>query len=198
MGKGDVAAAHLVSLGQNGLGVVASIVGDRDAAAHDFEAALRAAKAEGLDRTHSGLILSNLAETERERGRAGRAAALLAEALPLLWQGNDLRLVAGGLEATAWCAHAMGEHLRGVHFLAASEAVMKRLGVANESIQPTDRERLVTALQTTLGVEAFAHAWGEGQRVSLAEAVDAAIALVDERARTSDEPELHHAPGEST
>ena len=180
--EGPVAALQ-VSQAQNGLGILASIHGDRDAAARHFEAAIKVAEVGNIDRSHRGLLLMNLAGIERERGHDARATTLLAEALPLLWEGHDFRLVAGGLEEVAYIASAAGQHRQVARLLSAAQALAQHMGFVDEPHQVADRKRFTAAAQDVLGPTAFAEAWADGQSVPVEAAVSDARVLLEELAR---------------
>ncbi len=189
-------AAVVAAEAHNGLGAIAEIhQSDRDAAGRHYEAALHTAEAAGIDRTHRGVYLQNLAGIERERGHATRATALLAEALPLAWEANDFRLVASGLEEVAWCAIAAGQHHQAARLLGAFRAQFMRMGFADEPILVAQRERFLTTVQKAIGPAAFAEAWEDGQNLSVDEALREALVLLDEVGRDVVRADLPDATG---
>ncbi len=178
------AAAVVVAEALNGLGSIAEMHdGDLDAAGRHYEAALQTMEASGVVRIHRGVYLINLAGIERERGRVTQAATLLAEALPLLWEAGDFRLVSGGLEEVAWCAIAAGQHRQATRLLGAFRALFTRMAFADEPILVAHRERFIAAAQEALGPTAFAEAWEDGQNLSVDEALREALVLLDEVGR---------------
>jgi predicted ATPase/class 3 adenylate cyclase len=172
-------AALLTADGHSGLGVLAAIHGDRDAAAQHYEAALLVAEAGGVERTYPGVLLVNLAAIERQRGREGRAATLLGQALPLLWEVHDLRLVAGGLEEAAWYASLIGQNVQAARLLGAARALITRMRFAEEPQVVAERERLTAAVQNALGPAAFADAWKDGQTLPVETALNEVLVLVN-------------------
>ena len=111
--------------------------------------------------------------------------SLLAEALPLSWEANDFRLVAGGLEELAWCAMAAGQHRQAARLLGAFRALYTRMAFADEPILAAQRERFLTTAQEALGPTEFAEAWADGQHLPIEAAISEALALTDTLAHNS-------------
>jgi tetratricopeptide (TPR) repeat protein len=179
-------AALLAADAYNGLGAIAEIFhGNYEAAGAHYEAALHAAEAGGIDPTHRGVFLINLAGIERERGHVARAATLLAEALPLLWEANNARLVVEGLEELAWCAVAAGQHRQAARLLGAFRALFTRMAFADDPLLVAHREHFLRAAQKALGPTAFAEAWAAGQNLPIESAMSEALALTNTLAHGS-------------
>jgi predicted ATPase len=178
-------AAVLAADCHNVLGVIAVHREDYDTAARHYEEALRIVDVGGVEHTIPCLMLYNLAEAEYGRGRTARAAHLLTQAMPLMWEAGDLWLVAGGLQLTAWCASAAGRHVDAARLLGVEHEVIQPFGIVEEPNAVADREQLITRLRAGLGSQAFRDAWEAGRRLLVEEGVHQAETLASELATAS-------------
>jgi hypothetical protein len=87
--------------------------------------------------------------------------------------------VATILERVARLAEAESVPERAARLLGAAQALREQLGAPMPPVERPDYERFVTAIRTALGEGAFNHAWSEGKRVPLDEAIAEACAADD-------------------
>ncbi|MHC4831900.1 MAG: tetratricopeptide repeat protein, partial [Planctomycetota bacterium] len=112
---------------QNVRGVIASVRGELQAAAHHFEESLatrtRLGRKEAMSRT-----VHNLGTVYVELGQYGRAVPRFEEALTLAEHTGDVRAAAETAASLAGCRLALGEHDRAHEGLRKSLALSERVG----------------------------------------------------------------------
>jgi DNA-binding CsgD family transcriptional regulator/tetratricopeptide (TPR) repeat protein len=123
--------------------------------------------------------LSNQAGAARDSGDHGRAAALARESLALFHELGDHRGVATSLELIGLAVAARGEVERGARLLAAAETLREETASVLPATRAADHERVVAALQSTLGADAFARAREAGRALPLEEIVADALSLAE-------------------
>ena len=117
-----------------------------------------------------GLELANVARIAHLQGDAG-ALKLHQEGLQLKWRHGWQNNQPGSLENIASIVLGHGDAARGVRLLSAAHRLRDRLGHAQPA---SDSDDIVWA-RSQLGEEAFAHAWAEGQAMTLEQAVADAL-----------------------
>lgn len=121
--------------------------------------------------------LYNLAGEAQGRGDHERAAGLYAEGLALAVELSDRANAAYCLEGLARVTSVRGDHERAVKLFGAAEALLEAAG-APLYAHAQDRvyyERVVGAVRSGLGEEAFREAWSEGRAMELERAVEYAL-----------------------
>jgi predicted ATPase len=124
-------------------------------------------------RLASGEELPSLQDTTEVETQA---AMLLREALALWRDLGDREGILDCLLSLATIA-ARTDGVRAARLLGAAEALAAATGHQLAPIDPDQHDRLVASARTGLGAEAFDAARREGARLSLAEAIAAALAL---------------------
>jgi predicted ATPase/DNA-binding CsgD family transcriptional regulator len=165
---------------QKNLGLVAYLQGDSDTAAVWLHAALARFRAMA-NAFGTAVTLINLARLALRHGDVPDAARLYAEGLSLRWADGDKISTVSCLRGLAHVAALAGEDERSVRLFAASESLREAIGASN----PHATTRVQTALarlRTTLGPSAYAAAWSAGRALTLADAVEEALAASAETA----------------
>jgi len=102
--------------------------------------------------------------------------------LTLRWEQGETWGVAECLEGFAYLAVAEHDHRRGVCLFGAAAGLRKAIGFPLAVADRRTWERALIACRQTLGDEAHAAAWADGQRMTLDEVV--ALALERQLQRT--------------
>jgi tetratricopeptide (TPR) repeat protein len=173
----EIGDGELVSISMINLGVTANEQGDIDRAASLYDEARLISRDLGA-LEDSALATLNLAECHRVLGRIDEAAATVSEGLSLVRELETERTALQGLLLTAVISWARGQVSDDVaRLIGAADALRDRLG---ESLAP-DADLLAEAeqLEVALGRERYERAVAEGRAMSLAAAVDAALASLD-------------------
>ena len=118
--------------------------------------------------------LRGLAVTALRQGDHGYARDVLRESVELATQLGAQLWIAEDLETLSALAQACGSPARATVLLSTAEQVRRRIGIPVEEFERHEWERLASSLFEQLGDDAFAAAWAEGERLSLAEAIDLA------------------------
>jgi DNA-binding CsgD family transcriptional regulator/tetratricopeptide (TPR) repeat protein len=151
------------------------------------------AQGDGWSKAHALAALGHLALLQ---GDHERSAALRRESLRLRLELRDRRGLSDSLEGLAWTLSAQGHVERAARLLGAAEATRQMTGFALSAVHPywaAERDREVTATRASLGEDAFAAAWSEGQAMPLEEAV--AYALATDPAPSVAAPTAAAVPG---
>jgi predicted ATPase/DNA-binding CsgD family transcriptional regulator len=156
------------------LGVMELRLGHLDGALRIFEEGLAARRALG-DRLGAAYSLGRIGQVALLRGEYAAARAPLAEALGILHEFGDRWQLASALDYTAQLLIGLGRPAAGLRLAGAAQRVRDDIGAA---VPEPDRERhdapLAAARAATgaLGDDA----WRAGRRLTLSEAVEAALA----------------------
>jgi predicted ATPase/DNA-binding XRE family transcriptional regulator len=144
------------------------------------------------------LSLVVLGQIALDRGEVEQAASLIGQSLEYLcdiaerW-GSTGRLkglaavaaapwgIPACLEGLGAVAGARGETERAVRLFGATAVLREMVGYAREPVDQPGFERWVAPIRTTLGEEAFAAAWAEGESMTLDDAVSEALEIAHER-----------------
>jgi tetratricopeptide (TPR) repeat protein len=164
----------------NSRGLSAYDVGDYDQAETLLEEALSLGRSLGSWQSVA-YVLNNLALVAHERCDYDRAEALQAEALDLMRSLGDVDGMASCLENFAIFTQAQNQLVRAMRLYGAADALRARIGAPG---RPNDREfneRYMAEARAQLGDDAFVAAYGEGEAMSLEEAI--AHALGEDRNR---------------
>ncbi len=111
--------------------------------------------------------LHTQAQLTLQRGDGEEAALRCRESLALLTKGGWKRESMECLETMAGAATLLGQSERAARLCGAADALRERLGTPLRPFEQAPHGQRVAALQATLGEEAFAAAWAEGQELSL-------------------------------
>jgi predicted ATPase/DNA-binding CsgD family transcriptional regulator len=126
--------------------------------------------------------LTWLALAERRRGRAGRAAALLAEALPLVERVGDRPVAAPLLDVLAGLLLDGDQAEAAARLLGAAHALRSAMGTPLRPCDRPWREAIVAGARAALGLGRFARAEMAGAALGLAEALAEARTLLEQHA----------------
>lgn len=177
----------------NNLGNLASASGDSAAAASYYEEAAALFRELG-DQREVAACLSNLARLAWDDGNQRRAAVLCQESLAIFHALGDKSSIPACLELLGIIASSWGTPERAVQLFAAAERVRQATGVVRAAPHGAIHERALVALRTTLGADRFPAAWAAGGALSLAEAVDAALAVSGPAERVTAIPRTSRIP----
>ena len=120
--------------------------------------------------------LHSRGEIALARQDVGAAAVDFAESLKLKAKVGERKGIVALL--VAWAALAMAEGGRGeraARLLAAAETLRREIGINVPPAERTDYEARLDAIRTSLGPEAFAAAWAEGQAMRMEQAIAYAL-----------------------
>jgi hypothetical protein len=104
-----------------------------------------------------------------------RAAALCRESLTLFHQAGDLWAIGRYLPVLAGASFGQERPEQAARLFSAAAALRERLGTPLPPVVQSGHDRAVTAVRASLGENAFAAAWAEGQSMTAEEAVAYAI-----------------------
>jgi len=126
-------------------------------------------------RTAVGLLYMGVVSLrQREYSRAG---VFFAESLPLCRRG-DLFVTFQCLEGLGCVASARGNYVRAARLFGAAELLRESLRSRRDREYQRDIAEHMNSAQTALGDTAFASAWAEGRALTLAQAIEYALAPV--------------------
>ena len=129
-------------------------------------------------RTAIGLFAMGIVSLrQREYSRAG---VFFAESLPLCRRG-DLFVTFQCLEGLGCVASARGNYVRAARLFGAAELLRESLRSRRDREYQRDIAEHMNSAQTALGDTAFASAWAEGRALTLAQAIEYALAPVAQR-----------------
>lgn len=119
-------------------------------------------------------VLASLGPILHAAGESASALATLNEALQLALRVGPRWVVAAILEGVASVAASQRQHRIAVELASAAAALRVEIAVPVRPNWQADLERTLATARATLGEEAFACAWAQGQERPLAEMVAAA------------------------
>jgi predicted ATPase len=156
-------------------GDVAREQGDLDVAASFYEGALSAFRS--LDHPWGiGSSLTDLGSLARERRDPETARRRYREALTGFVALEHRRGIARVVECLALLAADEGQAERGLELAGAAASLRERVGAGIATDARAELERSLAAMQRTLPVETARGAWQQGAEMSLAEALQLALA----------------------
>jgi predicted ATPase/DNA-binding SARP family transcriptional activator len=156
------------------LGRVACLQGDYPKSADLAEKSLALRQELG----HPGTIADSLAlmaEIEEHLGHSDRAAMRYREALALFREVGERRRLIETLERLGQVTIPGGPSDWSARLLAAAETQRSTHGMPRPPVEREPFQRVVAVLRTTLGEEAFAVAWAQGEAMPLEDALAAAL-----------------------
>jgi non-specific serine/threonine protein kinase len=175
--------ARGVARSLNNLGEVARDEGDYDRAAALYADSLELGRAT----EHQGIVaisLHNLGQVALHREDYRQAGALLQESLGLFQELGDKRAIgaclAGLATVSLGASSQEGEGgaesvARAARLLGAARTLLEAIGAPLPPVDRAAYERCVAVVRARLGEERFVAAWGEGQALTVAEAVSEAL-----------------------
>ena len=166
-GRGMIASALF------GLARVTLARGDPTGAAARAEEALRLLDPADDVRRSSALYVQGLAVAQQ--GDHARGEALVCESLTLRAKAGRRALVAECLEALAQIAAQMERAARSTRLLGAADALRSLIGAPVPPVGRAAIEAATDAARTSLGADAFAETWADGQTLSFERAVAYAL-----------------------
>jgi non-specific serine/threonine protein kinase len=162
----------------NRLGELARLDGDYDRAGRAYEECMVLCRQSG-DRLLEAYQLANLGLVDQHRGNYESAESMIRKGLILIDSLHTKYPVPVYLAILSGPVAARGDPERAAQLLGASDSLFKTMG--GLGLQPTDQaeiDRFEAAVREQLGEDAFKSAWGQGQVMSLEQAI--AYALEDE------------------
>ena len=162
----------------NRLGELARLDGDYDRAGKAYEECIVLCRQSG-DRLLEAYQLANLGLVDQHRCNYESAESMIKQGLILIDSLHTKYPVPVYLAILSGPVAARGDPERAACLLGASDSLFKTMG--GLGLQPTDQaeiDRFEAAVRGQLGADAFQSAWGQGQVMSLEQAI--AFALEDE------------------
>jgi non-specific serine/threonine protein kinase len=168
-------APQMVYMTHAQLGQILLAQGDLGAATTHLDQALAGHRALGF-RWGLGDALCRLGHVERRHGNLERAAAYYRESIELGQAHGDPRLIAESIAGVAGVAAANGEFERAVQLFGVVATLRRHTTTLVRGWAPVDYELGVDAVRGALTPAAFERHWTDGERMSFADGVAAAIA----------------------
>jgi non-specific serine/threonine protein kinase len=184
---GGVARALLI------LGLAAVARGDHERATALHEESLELAREAG-DGLAIALSLGMGAFASLGRGDYRRARALCEEGLGLSLQPRVMNVTAFHLHASAALASSQGSPARSARLWGAAESVRETIGAALSPVELHVYGPYIDAARTRLDGAAWEEAWAEGKAMTVEEAVEYALAEIEEQ--WQERPRRQPAPKE--
>ncbi|MCW5852329.1 MAG: tetratricopeptide repeat protein [Anaerolineae bacterium] len=156
------------------LGTVARRQADFAAAVELHQQALALLRELG-DRRGLAYALHGLGRVAQAQGDEGQAAAVYAESLALLFRLGDKGGMTMGLEGAARLAASHDQPYRAGGLFAAAAALREAMGFPVPPVDRSEYEATLARLRMAVGEPAFAQAWGEGQAMTIWQAVNLAL-----------------------
>lgn len=167
----------MVATTRTNLGLVTARCGDVTKGVAFLEQAIAEHAALGF-RFGTALAQRFLGQVELRRGDLGRAATLFRESLEIDWTHAHRWHIANALEGLAEIALATGHLETAARTYAAAAALRAAAGVPLEPALQETHHRCLAQLRASLGEDAFAVAWQDGERQPLAAVIADAQAIV--------------------
>jgi tetratricopeptide (TPR) repeat protein len=161
----------------NELGNVLLIRGEFDAAAGTLAEALAISREVGLPDA-TGRVLTNLGLAVLSRGDAEKAAGHLREALTLFATTGSVAAWAALLGLAA-VANTIDNPRRAARLLGASNHVAEEVGLSREAYEASLYENTLAAVHASLGDQAAAQLFAEGEKMLRNEAIAYALEQPD-------------------
>ena len=169
---------HYALLATYNLAQVVALGGDRDRARALHEQDLASARLLS-DRRIVALSLLDLGSYSRDAGQVEDALSMLAEALGILQAlGVHIEIVEG-LSRFASASALTGRVRTTATLVAGAEALRLQIGSASLPLAAKRNEETLSAIRPHLDEAAFAHAWEQGQALTIDEAVALALESSD-------------------
>lgn len=168
-----------VALVLNGLGELARMQGDFDRAARFYRESLSLYQELG-DKWRIAVLLNNTGFVSLRRGENITAKTAFSESLKL-WRALDApRLIPESLVGLAGVSAAAGMFPDGVQLLSVATALRDANGLIWEGADRADLEWITAMARGGLDPSEFERAWTQGSRWTYDEAVERALALIDQ------------------
>ena len=171
---------YLEGIVLNNQGVVSQLQGDRCRAAALFEKALTITRDIGAG-DEVALLSLNLADSLIYIGRSEEAAEVAKEGLLLAREAHSHVALMHGVEIVAAFAERRGDAEAATRLLGAADAIRMELGEVEQRSEAEERKRLEPALRDAVGAAGYDQLLAEGQKMSLDEAVEYALASIGAR-----------------
>jgi predicted ATPase/class 3 adenylate cyclase len=157
-----------------GMARVAGIMGDLDTARAKFLQSAELAKKMGNKRQMYSCY-SELAHVLRENGEMDEPLTIYRDLLPKWKDLGHRAAVAHELECIAYVLSKKDEAQRAVNILGAAAHLRKAIESSPTTLELAEYEKEVDALRLRMDAAAFEHAWHEGERLSMDEAIVLAV-----------------------
>ncbi|MBW3634117.1 MAG: tetratricopeptide repeat protein, partial [Chloroflexi bacterium] len=176
-------APHLLTRALHNLGQIQRVQHDSAAAVQSTEEVLALAREH-----HIGwllpIILVGLGLTTTDLGDYDRAIALFHESLSLAQARGNLSDVIDGIEGLARVAAATGQAERATRLFGSTDALREELATPFGPTELAYLEPVMNTLRDTLGANGFSAAWEEGRSLSRQDAIEAALTVRVEPAKS--------------
>lgn len=157
---------HGVTMATNNLSLLYHTMGMYDRAIPLLERGVEADRTAG-DAHGVAEVQVNLAFSTLAMGDVTGAAALLRQALPVLYEMGNLPVIAECLEGLAGIAAAGSAAQHAVSLLAVAHRLREQTGAAHESNRVSDIERIVASTRSQLHASDWSSAWNAGLAMPL-------------------------------
>lgn len=126
------------------------------------------------NRRGEATTLLNLGSVYRQREEWDRARTYIRDSITLKMASADLRGTLIGIEALAEIAYARGESSTALRVFAAADAHRSRTANVAPHSQRKTIEKILAAIRSSLGPEAFDAEWAAGAALSVTDMIDTA------------------------
>lgn len=164
---------HYVLLALDALAWTYGELGDDERREQLHEEVLEAARRYGNDRVVA-LTLYQLASLARQDGRHDDDVSMLSESLRIYCNLREASGIAATLGEFGEMFAVRGDAVAAAKLVAASQAMRQRIGSGVPWVSAMN-EKTLAAIREQLDDEAIAHAWDEGTRMTIDEAVGLAL-----------------------
>lgn len=151
-------------------------LGHADEARALYQESLTLARELG-DQRGVALALTGLGDVARVQGDYPSASRMYTEGITAFTGLGERLNVAESLERLATLALARGQMTDAVRIAAAATAIREAIGAAPVPVLQAEVKAGLAAAREALGKDAYTHAWAEGRRLSLEEAVACALPI---------------------
>ncbi|HZT42719.1 MAG TPA: tetratricopeptide repeat protein [Chthonomonadaceae bacterium] len=163
-----------VSIALNGAGGVAKACGDYGAAGALYEESLSLSKETG-GKSGVASALSNLGEVAYREGDYAKASCFYKESLVIRRKIEEKPGIAESLRDMADLAAGQGQFEMAARLWAAAEVLRETIGSPLPPKEKEEVDRKVATARASLGEEAFASAWEQGQAMTFEQAIEYAL-----------------------
>jgi tetratricopeptide (TPR) repeat protein len=197
LGLGNVAEAHdwleaatsmsraigenwLLAFALNNLGEVARVQGDYAQARAYYEESAALLRAAG-DKGDLARLIHNLGYVALHAGDETRTEAYFSESLAMFRKLGNQRGIAECVAALAALRAAQGQAQWGAILLGAAQAMLSATGAVWWPADRAEYERSLTSIHAALPADAFAAAWAKGQMMTMEQALQSCLPLLESR-----------------
>jgi predicted ATPase/DNA-binding CsgD family transcriptional regulator len=169
-----------VAFAFSGLGEVAVRLREYDPAISLLEQALELNRLRG-DKWGTGTLLGSLGWVALRQGNFKRMREMLGESLAVRTEIGDKGGIAWCLEKLAEAKNDQRQFDEAAKIFGHAESVRAPIRSVIDPTDQADYNRIVSGLQSALGIDAFAAAWAEGKSMRLDDVIDLALSDADSK-----------------